>query len=76
MRKENVSSGYENVNVNMIFESNMYGKLTIEEILVANGHTIYPTSSIKCSSVVSRATVRIAFLLASLNYLKIFACDI
>ena len=31
-RKGNVRSGYENVNVQMIFESNMYGKLTIEEI--------------------------------------------
>ena len=43
---------------------------------MANGHTISPPSSIAYSSVVSRESVRIAFLLASLYDLDIFACDI
>ena len=44
--------------------------------MVANGHTASPPSSITYSSVVSRESVRIAFLLTSLYDLDIFACDI
>ena len=54
----------------------MDGKFTRKSILVADGHETALTSSITYSSVVSREGIRISFLLASLNYLGIFACDI
>ena len=76
IRKGRIKSGYEHVNVHMIFDINMDGNLTRKAILVADGHTTPPTSSITYSSVVSREIVRISFILASLNDLDIFACDI
>ena len=76
MRKGDIQPGYEHINAHMIFDINMGGKFTRKEILVADGHTTAPPPSITYSSVVSRESVRIAFLLASLNGLYIFACDI
>ena len=43
---------------------------------VAGGHLTDPPSSLTYASVVSRETVRIAFLIAALNNLKILAGDI
>ena len=43
---------------------------------MTGGHTKAPPLSITYSSVVSRESVRIEFLLVSLNDLDIFACDI
>ena len=43
---------------------------------MADGHTTAPPSSITYSSIVSRESVRIEFLLESLNDLDIFTCDI
>ena len=60
----------------MIFDINMDGKFTKNSRLVANGHTTAPPSSIIYSSVVSRESVRLKFLPASLNDLDIFSCDI
>ena len=76
MRKGKVKPGYEHVNVNIISNINMDGKFTRKARLVADGHTTAPPSSITYSSVVSRESVWIAFLLAYLNDLDIFACDI
>ena len=76
MRKGNIQPGYEHVNVHMIFDINMGGQFTRKEILVADGHTTAPPPYITYSSVVSRESVRIAFLLAPLNDLYIFAWDI
>ena len=76
IRKGKIHPVYENVNVHMIFDINMDGKFTRKLRLVAGRHTTAPPSSIACSSVVSRESVRIAFLLAPLNDLDIFACDI
>ena len=76
MREGKIKPGHEHVNVHMIFDIKMYGKFTIKARLVADSHTTAPPSSITYSSVVSRDSVRIAFLLASLNDLDIFACDI
>ena len=76
MRKGNTNPGYEHVNVRMISYIKMYGKFTRKAILVADGHTTAPPSSITYSIVVSRDSVRISFLLASLNDLNIFACDL
>ena len=58
-RKGEIKPGYENVGVHMIFDINIDGKFTRKEILVADGHTIAPTSSITYSSVVSRESVSI-----------------
>ena len=76
MRKGEIKPGYENVNLHMIFYINMDGKFTRKAILVADGYTTIPSSSIAYSSVVYRDIIRIAFLLAYLNDLNIFACDI
>ena len=60
----------------MIFDIKMDGKFTIKSRLVDDGSIIVPRSSITYSSVVFRESVRVAFLLAYLNDLYIFACDI
>ena len=76
MRKGKIKPGYEHVNVHMVFDIKMYGNFTRKSRLVAEGHTTAPPSSIAYSSVVSRESVRISFLLASLNDLDIFSCYI
>ena len=76
MRKWRIKPGYEHVNVHMIFDIKMYGKFTRKARWVADGHTTAPPSSITYSSVVSRESVRLKFLPASLNDLDIFSCDI
>ena len=76
IRKGRINPGYENINVHMIFDIKMDGNFTRKARFVADGHTTAPSSSIIYASVVSRESVMIAFLLASLNYLDIFACDI
>ena len=65
MRKGDINPGYEHVNVHMIIDINMDGKFIIKVILVDDGHTTAPPSSIIYSSVFSRESVRITFLLAS-----------
>ena len=60
----------------IIYAINIDGRFTIKEILVSDDHKTAPLSSIIYSSEVSREIVRISFLLASLNDLDIFACDI
>ena len=74
--KGKINTGYDHVNVHMIFDINMDGNFTRKEILVADGHTTAPPSSITYSCVLSGESVRITFILASLNDLYIFACDI
>ena len=65
MGKGTIKPGYEHVNMYMIFGINMNGNFTRKSRLVADGHTIAPTSSITFSSVVSRESVMIAFIFAS-----------
>ena len=50
--------------------------LTRKARFVAGGHMTEPPASITYSSVVSRDSVRLAFLLAALNGLDIMACNI
>ena len=76
IRNGKIKPIYDHVNMHMIFDINMDRKFTRKARLVADGHTTAPPSSITYSSVVSRESVRIVFLLASLNDLYIFACDI
>ena len=75
-RKGGIKPGYEHVNVHMIFDIKMGGKFTIKAILVAGGHTTALPPSTTYSSIVSRESVRNAFLLISLNDLDICVCDI
>ena len=76
MRKGKIKTGYDNVNVHMIFDIKMDGKFNRKARLVADGHTTAPPSSITHSSIVSRESVKIKFLLAPFNDLDIFSCDI
>ena len=76
MRKGKIKPVYEHVNVHMIFDIKMDGNFTRKARLVADSHTTAPKSPITHSSVVSRESDRITFILESLNDLDILACDI
>ena len=54
----------------------MDGKFTIKARFVAGGHMIEPPSSMTFSTLVTRESVRISFLLAGLNELDVQAADI
>ena len=58
----------------MIFDVKM--DLTRKARFVAGGHMTEPPASITYSRVVSRDSIRLAFLLAALNGIDIMACDI
>ena len=62
--------------MHMVFYINMDGNFTRRARLVADGHTKSTPSSITYSSVVSRESGRISFLLESLDDLDIFVCFI
>ena len=76
MRDGKVKPGFKYCGTHMIFDIKMDGKFTRKARLVADGHTTDVPSSITYSSVVSRESVRLALMIASLNDLKIAACDI
>jgi hypothetical protein len=71
---ENVPVGYKWIRCHMIFDVKM--DFTRKARFVAGGHMTDPPSAITYSSVVSRDSVRIAFLLAALNDVPILATDI
>jgi hypothetical protein len=66
--------GYTPIEVHMVFD--IKPDFTRKARLVAGGHVTDPPSSITYASVVSRESVRIAFLIAALNDLDIMAADI
>ncbi len=66
--------GYKKIPCHMIFDIKMDG--TRKARLVAGGHVTDPPTSITYSSVVSRESVRIAFIIAALNNLDILQADI
>jgi hypothetical protein len=66
--------GYQEIDCHMVFDIKM--DLTRKARFVAGGHTTETPNSITYSSVVSRDSVRIAFLSAALNDLDIMACDV
>ena len=76
MIKGKIKPGYEHFNVHIISDIKMDGKFTRKSRLVAKSHTTAPPSSITYSSVVSGDSLRVAFLLSSLNDLYIFARDV
>ena len=76
MRDGKVLPGYQEIGYHMIFDIKMDVNFTRKARFVAGGHTTDPPASITYSSVVSRDSVRIAFMLAALNDLDVFAADI
>jgi len=68
--------GYQEIRCHMVFDIKMDGDLTRKAHLVAGCHTTEAPSSTMYSSVVSRESIRIAFLVAALNDLDIFATDV
>ena len=69
--------GYQEIKCHMIFDIKMDGEFTRKARFVANGAmTKDVPASITYASVVSRESVRIALLYASLNNLNILGCDV
>ena len=68
--------GYERLGVHMVFDIKLGENYRRKARLVADGHKTEKPASITYSSVVSRDSVRIAFLIAALNELDILACNI
>ncbi len=68
--------GYQEIRCHMVFDIKMDGDLTCKARFVAGRHTTDVPDSTTYSSVVSRESVRIAFLIAALNDLQIFAADV
>ena len=66
--------GYTNIKCHMIFD--IKPDFTRKARLVAGGHMTDPPSSITYASVVTRESVRLAFLIAALNDLEVEAADI
>jgi hypothetical protein len=66
--------GFQEISCHMIFDIKM--DLTRKAQFVAGGHLTEPPASITYSSVVSRDSVHLAFLIAALNDLDTMACDV
>ena len=69
-----VPIGYKHIDCHMIFEIKM--DLTRKARFVAGGHQTDPPKESTYSSVVSRDSVRIAFVIAALNDLDVLSADI
>ncbi len=65
---------FQEIKCHMIFDVKM--DLTQKARFVAGGHMTEAPASITYSSVVSRDSMRLAFLIAALNDIEIIACDI
>jgi len=75
IRSDNIPPpGFQRIPHNIIFEIKM--DLTRKTRLVAGGHKTAPPTQLTYSSVVSRESVRIGFLLAALNDVDIVAADV
>jgi hypothetical protein len=66
--------GYQEIKCHIVFDMKM--DFSRKARFVAGGHTTEALASITYSSVVSRDSICIAFLIAGLNDLDIMACDI
>ncbi len=67
---------YQKIKCHFIFDMKMGENFRGKARLVVNGNETETPASLTYSSVVSRDSVRIALLLASLNELEVLACDI
>jgi hypothetical protein len=68
--------GFQRIKCHFVFDINMGENFRRKARLVANGNETETPASLAYSSVVSRDSVRIARLIASLNELDVLACDI
>ncbi len=68
--------GYQKIQCHFIFDVKMGENFRRKARLVANGNQTEAPPTLTYSSVVSRDSVRIALLIASLNELQLLACDI
>jgi hypothetical protein len=66
--------GHQEIKCHIVFDVNM--DFTRKAGFVAGGHMTEAPSAITYSSIVSRESVKIAFLIAALNDLDIMSCDI
>jgi len=66
--------GYQEIKCHLIFDVKM--DFTRKARFVAGGHTTEAPGSITYSSVVTRDSIRLAFLIAGLNGLKVLAADV
>jgi hypothetical protein len=69
-------TGYQKIQCHFIFDVKMGENFRRKARLVANGNQTEAPSSLTYSSVVSRDSVSIALLIASLNKVQLLACDI
>jgi len=74
--KDGPPPGYKKIDCHMIFDIKLSENYRRKARFVAGGHKVEAPTSITYSSVVARDSVRIAFLVAALNDLDIFSCDI
>ena len=68
--------GFKKLNCHLIFEVKLSENFRRKARFVADGHRTTAPKSLSYSTVVSRDSVRIAFLLAALNNLQVVSCDI
>lgn len=68
--------GFQEMKCHMVFDIKMDGKFTRKARLVAGGHMVDADVAVTYSSVVSRDSVRIAFLVAALNDCEVYAADV
>ena len=66
--------GYAKIRCHMVFDVKM--DMTRKARFVAGGHMVDAPSELAYATVASRDSVRIILMLASLNNLKVMACDI
>jgi len=71
---KDIPIGYKEITCHMVFDVKM--DLTRKARFVAGGHKTAPSKESVYSSVVSRDSVRLAFLIAALNDLNVMAADI
>ena len=76
MKERKEKQGFKNVRTKMIFQFNMDGKFISKAILVESSHKKEPPLYTTYSSVVTKKSVRVAFLCAGMNDLDISACYI
>ncbi len=72
--KVNQLCGFQEIKCHIVFDVKI--DFTRKARFVAGGHTTVPPNSITYSSVVSRESVKIAFLIAALNGLDLMSCNI
>ena len=71
---ERISVGYKWIKCHLIFDVKM--DFTCKARFIAGGHMTDPASTITYSSIISRDSIRIAFLLATLNDVDLLPTDI